>query len=65
MPPALGATADVAPQRVLGVPIKPARHRRSRSPPEAAQLFDVAELAEQLTTAAAQPIQAWMGFLHQ
>jgi hypothetical protein len=65
MPPALVAETEAPPHRVVGVPIRPRPAPPATTPPpEADQLFDVVELAEQLTKAAAQPIQAWMGFLH-
>ncbi|MDQ3153315.1 MAG: UvrD-helicase domain-containing protein, partial [Actinomycetota bacterium] len=68
MPPAL-VPNPVSPQRraSLAVPIRarPApRPAPTPQPEQADQLFDVAELADQLTRAATRPMRDWMGFLH-
>ena len=67
MPPALetGAPAQVPEPRrpSVAVPIR-ARPAPPVEDPEPAALFDVAELAADLTDAATRPVHEWMGFLH-
>jgi Nuclease-related domain/AAA domain/UvrD-like helicase C-terminal domain len=67
MPPAAVIPEQFSPPRpsVIGVPIRPEPPPRPEPVPEAAsELFDPAELDEQLTRAAARPLVEWMGFLH-
>jgi AAA domain/Nuclease-related domain len=68
MPPALvEVPAQAPPPRAeIAVPVRPrpAPPAVDEPPPDADQLFDVAELAAHLQQALTQPIRDWMGFLH-
>src|SRR5690349_9814902 len=68
MPPALVEVPaqEPRPRPEIAVPVRPrpAPPAGAAPPPDADQLFDVAELASHLHHALDQPIRDWMGFLH-